>query len=183
MSEQEVVAEAAPKKVAKPKYEGPACSVCGKPLTDPESVKLGIGPLCRAMGWTKETIAAKMTQLKRDTVPEGWVKLADVDKRCRLEGIPVARLVRAIGGDRGMKEPINENFAVIYVGRARYMSPYVLTPEGLNLLSDRYLGQPKPEPKVRVKKEKAEGEAAPKTKKAKASTKEEINVSEVWGSN
>lgn len=173
MSEQEVKAP----KAKKPKYEGPACAVCGKPLTDPESVKAGIGPLCRVKGWTKEKVAEKMATLKRDTVPEGWLKLADVDKKLRLEGIPVARMVRAIGGDRAMEDPIRPEFQVVYVGRARYISPFILTQEGLNILSDRYLGKPKPEPKPRAKKEKKEGEAAAPAKKAK---KEPINVEDVW---
>lgn len=173
MSEQEAVPE---KKAKEPKYEGPSCSVCGKPLTDPESVKLGIGPLCRAKSWTKEAVTAKMAELKRTEIPAGWVKLADVDKKCRLEGIPVARLVRAVGGDRGM-DPAIKGFEVVYVGRARYLSPFVLTEEGLNILRDKYLGQPKPEPKPRAKKEKAEGEAKPAKKAAK---KEPIDAASVW---
>lgn len=171
-------------KAKKPKYEGPACSVCGKPLTDPESIKAGIGPLCRLKGWTKEKVAEKMATLKKDAIPEGWLKLADVDKRLRVEGIPVARMVRAIGGDRAMEDPISPEFQVVYVGRARYISPFILTPEGLNILNDRYLGKPAPEKKVRVKKEKAattDG-AAPKVKKAKAA-EAPINVDDVWNSN
>lgn len=173
MSEQEVTKEV---KAKKPKYEGPACAVCGKPLTDPESIKAGIGPLCRVKGWTKEKVAERMATLKRDVVPEGWLKLADVDKKLRLEGIPVARMVRAIGGDRAMEDPIRPEFQVVYVGRARYIDPFILTQEGLNILSDRYLGKPKPEPKPRAKKEKVEG-AAPAKKAKKA---EPINVDDVW---
>lgn len=175
MSEQDAVPEKVVK-AKKPKYEGPSCSVCGKPLTDPESVKHGIGPLCRAKGWTKEAVAAKMAILKKDEVPAGWVKLADVDRKLRLEGIPVARMVRAIGGDRGMEDPIRPEFQVVYVGRARYLDPFILTAEGLNILRDKYLGQPKPEPKPRAKKAKKEGEAQP----AKKAKKEPISADSVW---
>jgi hypothetical protein len=170
-------------KVKKPKYEGPACSVCGKPLTDPESVKAGIGPLCRQKGWTKEKVAEKMATLKRDAVPEGWLKLADVDKQLRLKGIPVARMVRAIGGDRGMHDPISPEFQVIYVGRARYLAPFILTPEGLNILSDKYLGKPKPEAKPRAKKEKApvaEGDAKPAKPAKKAVAPADKDLDSVW---
>lgn len=166
-------------KAKKPKYEGPACSVCGKPLTDPESVKAGIGPLCRAKGWTKEKVAERMALLKRDTVPEGWVKVADVDKALRLKGIPVARMVRAIGGDRGMEDPIRPEFQVIYVGRARWLSPFILTPEGLNILGDKYLGKPKPEPKPRAKKEKADPKPA-NGKTAKPAETKVPDVADVW---
>ena len=141
-------------KKVKKVYEGPACSVCGKPLTDPESVRLGIGPLCRAKGWTKEKVAAKMATLKRDVIPAGWIKLSDVAKKLRSEDIPVARMVRAVGGDRGMEDPINATFQVIYVGRARYLSPDTLNGASLTLLRDKYLGKPQPEKKVKEKKEK-----------------------------
>jgi hypothetical protein len=164
-----VVVEEKAKKAPKPKYEGPACSVCGKPLTDPESVKAGIGPLCRAKGWTKEMWQAKMAELKSDTVPEGFVKLSEVADLCRKENIPVSRLVRAVGGDRGMEEPAHPKFKVMYVGRARYLDPWVVTEEGLNLMRDPNLGKPAPEKKVREKKEKAPGEAKvakPKVEKA-----------------
>lgn len=177
-------AEAAPKKEPKAKkvVEHP-CAVCGKPLTDDESIKLGIGPLCRAKGWTKEKIAERMAELKADAAPEGWMKLADLDKKCRAEGIPVARMVRAIGGDRAMEPPVDPRFKVVYVGRARYISPEAFGEEALNLLRDRNLGQPAPERKPRVKKEKPEGEGKPK--KGKKEAKPEagvtpVDVSEVW---
>jgi hypothetical protein len=161
----EVAVEAKPKKEAKKKYEGPSCSVCNKPLTDPESIKAGIGPLCRAKGWTKEAVAAKMATLKKDTVPEGWIKLSEVANVCRSKGIAVARLVRAVGGDRGMEEPAHPMFQVIYVGRARYLDPRVISEEGLNILNDKYLGKTPPEKKPREKKA-TDGKKAAKAEKA-----------------
>ena len=136
------------KKPAKPKYTGPACSVCGKPLTDPKSVETGIGPLCRAKGWTKETVAAKMALLIRKEVPAGWVKLADVSKMCEASTVPVARLVRAVGGDRGMEMPANEKWQVVYVGRTRYLDPFCITPEAMVFLGDKLLGKPAKAKKV-----------------------------------
>lgn len=35
---------------------GPACEACGKPLSDPFSVKVGIGPVCRAAGHTRRQL-------------------------------------------------------------------------------------------------------------------------------
>jgi len=151
------------KKPPKPKYTGPACSVCGKPLTDPKSVEAGIGPLCRAKGWTKETVAAKMAVLMRKEVPAGWVKLADVAKMCEASEVPVARLVRAVGGDRGMEDPANAKWQVVYVGRTRYLDPFCITPEAMTFLGDKNLGK---EPKVKAKKAetKADVPAAPGAK-------------------
>lgn len=149
------------KKPAKPKYTGPACSVCGKPLTDPKSVEAGIGPLCRAKGWTKETVAAKMTILMRKEVPAGWVKLADVAKMCEASTVPVARLVRAVGGDRGMEIPANEKWQVVYVGRTRYLDPFCLTPEAMIFLGDKLLGKPAKVKKVAEPKAPASVDAKP----------------------
>jgi hypothetical protein len=160
MSENPIVKEKKAK-VTKPKYDGPSCSVCNKPLTDPESIKHGIGPLCRANGWTKEKVAEKMATLKKEEVPADWVKLAEVDKACRLNKIPVARMVRAIGGDRGMSDPVTKEWQVIYVGRSRYLSAWCLSEAGLNVLRDKYLGQPAPEKKARVKKVKLDANGNP----------------------
>ena len=177
------------KKPAKPKYEGPACSVCGKPLTDPVSIKAGIGPLCRAKGWTKEKVAERMAVLKKDAVPEGWLKLSDLDKKLRLAGIPVARMVRAIGGDRGMDEPVSDEWQVVYVGRARYLSPFCFSEAGLNVLRDRYLGKPAPEKKERVVKVKLDGDGNPipakpkaekKAKGEKAPADAKVSLDDVW---
>ncbi|WP_342163941.1 DUF6011 domain-containing protein [Methylobacterium sp. SD21] len=35
---------------------GPACEACGRPLSDPESVKAGVGPVCRAHGHTRRQL-------------------------------------------------------------------------------------------------------------------------------
>lgn len=35
---------------------GPACEACGRPLSDPESIKAGIGPICRAHGHTRRQL-------------------------------------------------------------------------------------------------------------------------------
>lgn len=146
------------------KKEGPVCLVCNKPLTDPESIALGVGPLCRAKGWTKEAVAAKMAELKQEKVPEGWIKLAEVANLCRAEDIPVSRLVRAIGGDRAMEDPIDPIFQVIYVGRSRYLSPEAVGEKGLAIMRDKHLGVPQPVKEPKPKKEKV-AKAAKEPKK------------------
>lgn len=35
---------------------GPVCEACGRPLTDPYSVRAGIGPVCRAAGHTRRQL-------------------------------------------------------------------------------------------------------------------------------
>ena len=165
----EAPAEKAKKaKKVKPVDLRPKCSVCGKPLEDPESIKAGIGPLCRLKNWTKEKIDARMAELKADAAPEGWLKIADVHNELVKLGVPVARMVRAIGGDRGMEAPINDSFRIVYVGRTRYVSPECLNDESLKLLGDRYLGVPQ-EPKApRTKAPKLDADGNPIPPKPRA---------------
>lgn len=186
MSEQEVTKEEKVKKAPKPKYEGPVCGVCNKPLTDPESIKAGIGPLCRQKGWTKEKIQERMVLLKKEEVPAGWRKLSELADQLRLKGIPVARMVRAVGGDRGMDDPIDIRFMPAYVGRARYLDPWCFGTEAENLLSDRNLGKPAPEKKAKTPKAPkldADGNPivpAPKTPKTQSKVTVKADVSSVW---
>ena len=85
--------------------------------------------------WTEEQVKAKRAQLTVAEVPAGWVKLADVSKACRENGIPVSKFVRAFGGDRGMLPPANPIFRFVYVGRTRYVAPEALT-QGISMLKD-----------------------------------------------
>lgn len=156
----------APAKKGKTKPEGPVCSVCGKPLTDPESVKRGIGPQCFANGYTPESVAARMAELKSETVPEGWIKIAEMHTKLVGMGIPVARMVRAIGGDRAMEEPLNLDFVVKYVGRTRWISPAALSEANLALLNDPNLGVPKPPKAPKPPKLDADGNPIPPKAKA-----------------
>jgi len=61
------------------------CSICGKELTNPNSVKLGIGPICAnnmgidlLNGYTEEDIEKEMHKIKIDTfLPKSCVELLD----------------------------------------------------------------------------------------------------------
>ncbi len=48
-------AQLQPADASKP-ASGPACEACGRPLSDPESVKAGVGPVCRAHGHTRRQL-------------------------------------------------------------------------------------------------------------------------------
>jgi len=140
------------KKEPKPKKDlGPCCKICGKPISDPVSLKAGVGPLCRSRNMTKEQLAAKRQELTVEEPPAGWITVAEASNWCRSEGIPVSRLVRAFGGDRCDKPPVNPDFKLVYSGRSRWISPTFK--KYRNLLEDQYLGQPKPERKKKAKKE------------------------------
>jgi hypothetical protein len=134
--------------------------------------------------WTDEQVAARKAELSAEVAPEGWIKLSEVDKVCKVEKIPVSKLVRAIGGDRGMNPPLDPLFEVRFVGRTRYLHPDVMT-KGLELLKSETFAKTARKP--REKKEKVEtgavkGAKAEKTTKAPAPAKTKVSVkpSDVW---
>lgn len=107
----------------------------------------------------EEQIARRKAELTRETLPEGWVKLAVVSAACRANGIPVSRFIRAFGNDRGINPPAAPEFQFIYFGRVRYCPPEALTAIA-KLKDPEFL-------RLRAKKEKAEvGPAADANKKA-----------------
>ena len=101
--------------------------------------------------WTEEDVKAKRASLTVEEAPDGWVKVSEVGDACREAGIPVSKLVRAFGGDRGMYPPAAPVFKFVYVGRTRYVSGECLT-KGMELLANPTFLKT-----TRKKKAKAEG--------------------------
>ena len=119
--------------------------------------------------WTDEMVAARKAELTVTEVPAGYVKISELGKMCNINNIPISLLVKATGGDRGMDEPLDPLFQIVYVGRTRYVKPETMT-AGIELLQSEGFGKTPRKP--RAKKEKAEGaEGAKPAKKAK------VNVS------
>jgi hypothetical protein len=117
--------------------------------------------------WTEEAVETKRKALTVETLPEGYVSMASMDKLCRQNSIPVSKLVRATGGDRGMNPPLDPVFQIVFCKGSRWM-PGEAAVKGLELLkSDEFAKSPrKPrEPKApkepkekKVKSVKAEGD-------------------------
>jgi hypothetical protein len=101
--------------------------------------------------WTAEQVAARRAELTKDAAPEGWIKVSDMANLCREAGVPISKMVRAFGGDRGMDPVKDPVFQLIYVGRTRYLPPEAKT-KGLELLKQE--GFAATERKPREKKEK-----------------------------
>jgi len=86
--------------------------------------------------WTDEMVAARLAELTVEKIPvtedeRPWVKMSEVDTAFKALGIPISRLVRATGGDRGMNPPASPLWQIVYVGHTRYLSPDTLT-EGIS---------------------------------------------------
>lgn len=102
------------------------CRVCGKQLTDETSVAAGIGPVCVTRAALVGEQQARKEAATRDNVPENYVPLRDAVDVCRDHGIPISRLVYAIGGDKLWEAPISTEFFSVYVRGRRYLPKAVL---------------------------------------------------------
>lgn len=105
-------------------------------------------------------------QLTEEEVTSGaWVKLADVSKWCKHEGIQVSRLVRATGGDRAMHAPLHDRYTVRWVGRVRYLPSSAISQESAEFLQAMQTERkPKAQPEATEDDEPGEGDIAQLTK-------------------
>lgn len=117
--------------------EAVKCIYCGKILVREQSMGRGSGDLCehlREIGYTTEALMAHRATMSAPTAPEGWITVASLHKICEANGIPVNRMVNAIGRDRGLGEPIDPRFRPLYVGNKRFLNPWCASPEGLAMI-------------------------------------------------
>jgi hypothetical protein len=106
--------------------------------------------------WTAETWAARLAEMTRPAVPEGWLGMAEIVSAAVAQDIKRSRICSAMGGDRCANAPWEPVFQVVYVGGRKYGSPEILT-KGFALLKDPEFH--KVERKGRAKKEKGEESA------------------------
>lgn len=132
------------KKIAKIQQEGGAaelvkCLHCGKVLVRDTSIEREEGDLCshlyQELGHTAESLREIRAKATVAAVPEKMIKIAALHRICVSKGIPVSRMVVAIGGDRGLNAPADKRLKPIYVGNARYVSDWAATAEGLALIA------------------------------------------------
>lgn len=105
-------------------------------------------------GLTADVWKEKLASMTVDKVPEGWLGMSEIVKEARKQDIKVSRICSAMGGDRGMGEPWDPIFRVVYVGGRKFGSQEILT-KGFALLKDENFH--KIVRKGRPKKEKIEG--------------------------
>ena len=125
------------------------CKHCGKYISREEDQENESGSYCRHLrdeGWDDQALkehrlkwtVTEIPLAEEDygTIKKGtpYIKVAALDKMCKRLGIPVARMVRAMGGDRSLEGPLHKKFQPYYVGRARYVHPWCMSEEGLDYL-------------------------------------------------
>jgi hypothetical protein len=115
------------------------CRFCGKYLIRDKSVEQEAGDYCEHLredlGYTTETLMAHRATMSAPTAPEGYIKVADLHKICEAAGIPVNRMVNAIGRDRGLSAPIDPRFRPVYVKGTRWVDGWCATKEGLAMIA------------------------------------------------
>lgn len=115
------------------------CIHCGKWLSKEESLEAEQGDYCshlREEGWDTKALMEHRRSMTATEVPEGWIKVAAMHRYCVANGVPVSRMVKAIGGDRCLNpdECLNPRWVPLYSGNARWLDPSCMTPEGLKEL-------------------------------------------------
>lgn len=115
------------------------CLVCGKPLSPTSG---DIGATCKAhQGKLRQSAQVA------EKAPENWVRMSKVCEAAVKEGLTISAVVNAAGGDAAVKPVMDPVFQVVYVGRAKYMNPDVLT-KGFALLKAHKAEKAAPKPKV-----------------------------------
>jgi len=120
------------------------CQYCGKWISPNSFDEHGAGSYCyklRESGWDDVRLAEHRASLTVEDVPQSddgrdFIKVAILHKICVRNGIPVSRMVKAIGGDRSLDGPMHPTFQPFYVGRARYVHPDCGEAWGLNYLKE-----------------------------------------------
>lgn len=117
------------------------CAICGKPLS-PTSGE--IGSTCKA-----HEGKLRQNAETREAVPEGYIRMSVVCRAAVENGLTIGQIVNASGGDACTKPIMDPVFQVVYVGRAKYMHPDVMT-KGFNLLKAKVIEKPEKGSKVKV---------------------------------
>jgi len=119
------------------------CQYCGKFVSFDSWSEFEAGDYCHQIrdeqGWSEASLMEHRKAMSSDQVPvtddgREYIKIANLGRVCRKEGIPISRLVRAFGGDRTLNGALHPKFEPIYVGKARYVHPDCGTKWGLDFM-------------------------------------------------
>lgn len=119
------------------------CKMCGKPISAEGTVKKGVGHLCERLidrGYTPEKLVARKVELTSNSVPEGYIKVADLHRiiaanKAKYPGLSVNRMVTAIGRDRCLTGAVHPIAQPIYVGNTRWVHGWLKTAAGLKAIA------------------------------------------------
>jgi len=119
------------------------CTACGKVLSSAGAVDAGLGGLCAkhlANGLDATALQAHRLSMTVDVAPEGFIKLAVLDKlvkakRATMPGLTITRMVNAIGKDRGLVPPMHEIARPVYLPNGhRWVDGWLASKAGLEAI-------------------------------------------------
>jgi hypothetical protein len=123
------------------------CVYCGKTLTKNASVTATCGAKCAklASNYTPAQLVAHYATVT-GTVPQGYITVASLHKtivanKAKYPGISVAKMVKAIGGDRALQTPAHPVCTPVYNGNCRWVNGWLQTPAGLNAIATGNFGK------------------------------------------
>lgn len=142
------------------------CPECGKPVMRPKEG--GLGSTC-----ADHRGKLRQYAVQAEKPPEGWLRMSRVCDAAEAVGLTRNSVVMASGGDACTKALLDPLFQIVYVGRAKYMHPDVLT-TGFKLIkehkaqakADVEAGKPAPVAAQKPNSTAAALKAAAVTKKA-----------------
>lgn len=102
------------------------CPICGKSVYRPKDG--GVGSTCY-----EHQGKLRQSATEAQAAPEGWVRMSKVCDAAVAAGLTRGSIVKASGGDACTGPILDPVFNVVYVGRAKFMHPDVLT-KGINML-------------------------------------------------
>ena len=117
------------------------CGYCGKHISRHASVANGAGSKCvtLAANYTPAALQAHYASVTGN-VPAGYIPLATLDKavkahKATIPGLTIAKMVKAIGGDRALQPPVNPICKPVYNGRQRDVNGWLNTPAGFQTIA------------------------------------------------
>jgi hypothetical protein len=114
----------------------PTCSRCGKPLSNPESVAAGIGPICEAHAG--KSMAHEFTiDAGSEYDTDKWIPFTEGYNYVVSQGIPGNRLIKVTGGEGVIHEPFAKVFEPMYIGRKKYLQREAISPENIEYLKNQ----------------------------------------------
>lgn len=114
------------------------CQWCGKFLVRDTSLEHEAGDRCYDLhvnrGLTTVDLQGQRKTQTLPEVPEGWVKTSVIHKMLEKRGIPVSRMVKAFGGDRGDGPLLDPRWEFHFIGNARYVDGWCASEESFKML-------------------------------------------------
>ena len=130
-----------------PAVQPAVCKYCGKHISRNASVTNAAGHKCAQLAatYTPAQLQAHYNAIT-GSVPAGYITVAAWGKAVRAAqpttpGLTIAKLVRAIGGDRALQPPVHPICQVVYNGNQRWVNPWLATSQGLQALATGQWGK------------------------------------------